>query len=89
MSARRYGLALMTATWRVSRATVYQHRSRHQATALPAAQGAPKTALTDEALLGTIRGVLTASPFMGEGYRKPWPRLRARCVHTPKAAACG
>jgi len=81
-SGKRYGLALVTATWRVPRATVYRHRARRQS---PAARRGPKTALTDVALLEAIRGVLAASPFLGEGHRKVWARLRAQGVRTSKA----
>ena len=84
-SGKRYGLALVMATWHVPRATVYRHRARRQATAPPAARRGPKTALTDEALLEAIRGVLAASPFLGEGHRKVWARLRAQGVRTSKA----
>ncbi|MBZ4397988.1 IS3 family transposase [Myxococcus sp. AS-1-15] len=84
-SGKPYGLALVTATWSVSRATVYRHRARRQAQALPAAQRGPKTALTDEALLEAIRGVLARSRFLREGHRKVWARLRAQDVRTSKA----
>lgn len=36
----------------------------------------PKPPLTDEALLVLIRADLAASPFVGEGHRKVWARLR-------------
>ena len=84
-SGKRYGLALVTATWRVPRATVYRHRARRQSPAAPAARRGPKTALTDVALLEAIRGLLAASPFLGEGHRKVWARLRAQGVRTSKA----
>lgn len=87
-SGKPYGLALVTATWRVPRATVYRHRARRQAEAPPVARRGPKTALTEQALLEAIRGVLAASPFLGEGHRKVWARLRAKCVRTSKAVAC-
>jgi hypothetical protein len=32
--------------------------------------------MTDAQLLGQIRGVLADSPFVGEGHRKVWARLR-------------
>ncbi|MBZ4408975.1 IS3 family transposase [Myxococcus sp. XM-1-1-1] len=53
--------------------------------ARPATRRGPKTALTEEALLESIRGVLAASPFLGEGHRKVWARLRAQQVRTSKA----
>ncbi|RKH63770.1 IS3 family transposase [Corallococcus llansteffanensis] len=84
-SGKPYGLVLVTATWRVPRATVYRHRARRQAEAPAMARRGPKTALTDEALLEAIRGVLAGSPFLGEGHRKVWARLRARDARTSKA----
>jgi putative transposase len=33
-------------------------------------------------LLAMIEGVIEASPFNGEGYRKTWARLRAGGVRT-------
>ncbi|WP_426749787.1 hypothetical protein [Myxococcus sp. Y35] len=39
----------------------------------------------DEALLADIRAVLATAPFLDEGYREVWPRLRARGVRTSKA----
>ncbi|RKH68788.1 hypothetical protein D7X96_16345 [Corallococcus interemptor] len=84
-SGKQYGLVLVTATWGVPRATVYRHRARRQSTDAPAARRGPKTALTDEALREAIRGVLAASPFLGEGHRKVWARLRVQHVRTSKA----
>ncbi|CAM4418949.1 IS3 family transposase [Myxococcus xanthus] len=75
----------MTATWRVPRATMSRRRARLRTVATPAARRGPKTALTDEALLEAIRGVLAAAPFLGEGHRKVWARLRAQGVRTSKA----
>jgi transposase InsO family protein len=36
----------------------------------------PKPKVSDQALLAAIRADLTASPFVGEGHRKVWARLR-------------
>lgn len=49
----------------------------------PAKRGL-KTAYTDEALTVEIHQVLTASPFVGEGHRKVWARLRIRWIRTSK-----
>jgi len=41
--------------------------------------------MTDTQLLAAIRGVLADSPFVGEGHRKVWARLRReRGVHTSR-----
>lgn len=85
---RRYGLARVCAVWEVARSTTYEHRRRARAQAegkvVPRKRG-PKTALSDEDLTGKIREVLEASPFVGEGYRKVWARLRHQGVRTSKA----
>jgi putative transposase len=44
----------------------------------------PKAA-TREKLLDRIRAVLAASPFVGEGHRKAWARLRWQGVRTSRA----
>ena len=40
--------------------------------------------MSDRELLGEIRGVLQESPFVGEGHRKVWARLRRRGVRTSR-----
>jgi transposase InsO family protein len=40
--------------------------------------------MPDAELLETIRAVLAASPFHGEGHRKVWARLRAAGVRTSR-----
>jgi hypothetical protein len=41
--------------------------------------------MTDTDLLAQIRGVLADSPFVGEGHRKVWARLRReRGVYTSR-----
>ena len=40
--------------------------------------------MTDRELLGEIRDVLATSPFVGEGHRKVWARLRRRGVCTSR-----
>jgi transposase InsO family protein len=42
----------------------------------------PVGAATDADLVGHIRRVLAESPFVGEGYRKVWARLRHQGVRT-------
>jgi transposase InsO family protein len=42
----------------------------------PTKKRGPKSLVTDERLLDLIREDLTASPFLGEGHRKVWARLR-------------
>ena len=74
VTGKPYGLAAVCRVWRLARSGVYRHLS---APALsPAQRRGPLGAMSDEALTTAIRGVLAASPFHGEGYRKVWARLR-------------
>ena len=75
-TARRYGTARVCQLWEVPRSTVYERRARASRPVQPAAKRGPKQAWTDAALTERIRAVLTNSPFLGEGYRKAWARLR-------------
>ena len=83
-SGRRYGTARVCQLWEVPRSTVYARRARASRPAQPAAKRGPKGAGTDIALTEQIRAVLACSPFMGEGYRKAWERLRLAGVRTSK-----
>jgi len=65
-----------------SRSGVYWARTGPIRASSPAHKRGPKTAWSDGELLERIRGVLGASPFVGEGHRKVWARLRAAQVRT-------
>jgi transposase InsO family protein len=69
----------------LSRSTVSAARARRRQPVPPRKRG-PKPAWTDAALTERIRQVLAAAPFVGEGYRKVWARLRgaAQPVRTSK-----
>ena len=82
---RRYGLARVCRLWEVARSTVYLTQARPPAPTTPAAKRGPKLRWSDTELLAKIRAVLTASPFLGEGHRKVWARLRWQDVRTSKA----
>lgn len=82
---RRYGLARVCRTWEVARSTVYLHQARTMTPAPPPRRRGPQPRWSDEALLEKIRAVLAASPFLGEGHRKVWARLRWQEVRTSKA----
>ena len=83
-SGRRYGTARVCQQWEVPRSTVYERRARVRRPLRPAAKRGPRQAWTDEALTEQIRAVLSGSPFLGEGYRKAWARLRLAGVRTSK-----
>ena len=81
-TSRAYGILRVARLWGISRATLYRQRrcdqlgSRHRS--------GPVGPKPDEALLATIRELLAASPFHGEGHRKIWARLRFAGIRTSK-----
>jgi putative transposase len=81
---RCYGLALACRVLEIPRSTVYATRARTLGPVPPRKRG-PTTAWTDAELTEQIRGVLARSPFLGEGYRKVWARLRLAGIRTSKA----
>ena len=81
---RPYGVVRVCQEWGLSRSTCYQQRARAAAALATLAKRGPKTAYTDEVLIDHIRQVLTTSPFLGEGHRKVWARLRAQGIRTSK-----
>ena len=80
---RRYGLARVCRVLEIPRSTVYAARTRRLAPTVPRKRG-PKTAFTDAELTDRIRAALARSPFVGEGYRKVWARLRLTGVRAGK-----
>lgn len=80
----RYPLDMILSVFDVPRSTFYEreHRRVHPR---PGCRGrrkpGPKTALSDEVLVQTIRAVIEESPFSGEGHRKVRARLAARGLH--------
>lgn len=81
---RRYGLARVCRMWAWARSTVYAAQDRTVQGHPPAEKRGPKTAWSDAQLTELIRDVLAASPFVGEGYRKVWARLRVQGLRTSK-----
>lgn len=84
-AGRRYGLARVCRAWELPRSTVYAGRARQGRPARPAVRRGPKTAWTDVALTEQIGLALARSPFLGEGHRKVWARLRYSGTRTSKA----
>ena len=82
---RRYGLARVCRMWEVARSTVYFAQQRQTTAPTPTRKRGPKPRWSDEDLGEKIRAVLAASPFLGEGHRKVWARLRWQGVRTSKA----
>ncbi len=77
-NGKPYGLARVCRVWRSARANVYRHRHLAPARQRPG----PAGLMPDAALLERIRGVLSESPFHGEGHRKVWARLRIGGIRT-------
>jgi transposase InsO family protein len=72
---------MVAAEWGVGRSTVYAGLRRECRLGLARKRG-PKTDHTDEELTALIRADLEGSPFVGEGHRKVWARLRVADVRT-------
>ncbi|MCA1672776.1 MAG: DDE-type integrase/transposase/recombinase [Actinobacteria bacterium] len=69
----------------VSRSAACDQRRRRRGTSEPPRRRpGPVGAMSDRELLGEIRDVLATSPFVGEGHRKVWARLRRRGVRTSR-----
>lgn len=81
---RPYGLARVCRLWEQPRSTVYAVQARPAAPGPPPQRRGPKPRWSEETLLAEIRTVLAASPFLGEGHRKVWARLRIAGVRTSK-----
>jgi transposase InsO family protein len=81
---RPYGVGRVCQEWGLTRSTFYHQQGRAAHAPRELAKRGPKTSDTDEALTSHIRQVLAASPFLGEGHRKVWARLRAQGIRTSK-----
>jgi transposase InsO family protein len=72
-----YGLQRVCRIWGFPRSTVYAEKQR-KSTNREKLQRGPKSIITDQELIGSIRKDLNDSPFRGEGHRKVHARLRHR-----------
>ncbi|MGH7759477.1 MAG: IS3 family transposase [Candidatus Dormibacteria bacterium] len=84
-AGRAYGLAFACRVLEIPRSTVYAAQARALAPAEPARKRGPKTVFSDQELTEQIRAVLSASPWLGEGYRKAWAQLRRAGIRTSQA----
>lgn len=73
-----YGLERVCRILDFPRSTIYarQARATGQVVPLHPVRRGPKPKVADMDLLAAIRADLAASPFVGEGHRKVWARLR-------------
>lgn len=81
---RVYGVLRVCQELELARSTFYACRSRRQQPGRILLKRGPRTGLSDEQLTEKIRGVLEGSPFVGEGHRKAWARLRVAGVRTSR-----
>lgn len=74
-AGKTYGAERVCRCLGIPRSSQYWRRSREITPPPPPRQRGPRT-YSDEELLGHVRQVLVDSPWVGEGYRKAWARLR-------------
>ncbi len=74
-TGKLYGVQRVCHAWEEPRSSFYGSKVRSTSPSVAWKRG-PKTALSDNELLELIRSDLAASPFVGEGHRKVWARLR-------------
>jgi len=77
-------LAVVCRVAGVSRSAACEARRRRGASEPLRRRPGPVGAMSDRELLVQIRDVLATSPFVGEGHRKVWARLRRRGVCTSR-----
>jgi transposase-like protein len=76
-AGRAYGVARVCDGFGVARSSFYAWRRQQERTAPPPpSRRGPKPAISDAAVLSAIRTDLGRSPWIGEGHRKVWARLR-------------
>ena len=75
-TGKTYGVARVCSAWGVARSSHYAGKARRIHSTPPPSKRGPRPLLSDEELLALIRDDLASSPFIGEGHRKVWERLR-------------
>lgn len=80
-TGKPFGVTRVCRIWDVARSTVYWRR---QPSRPEARRRGPHGFHTDDELVGEIKGVITESPFTGEGYRKVWAMLRDKDIRTSR-----
>ena len=75
-SNRAYGLSRVCRVWKVARSSVYEFRARESRGESKTGKRGPEGPCADPKLLEHIQRVLKESPWVGEGHRKVWARLR-------------
>jgi putative transposase len=78
-TGRVYGVACVCEGFGVARSSFYAWRRQQQGaggTRPALLRRGPKPAISDAVVLSAIRADLERSPWIGEGHRKVWARLR-------------
>src|ERR1019366_1142894 len=75
-AGRAYGVARVCDGFGVARSSFYAWRQHQERPTPPPSRRGPKPAISDTAVLSAIRADLARSPWVGEGHRKVWARLR-------------
>ncbi len=90
-TGKAYGLARVCQVLKFPRSTIYAQQARETAKVVPLhpQRRGPKPKVSDVDLLAAIRADLENSPFVGEGHRKVWARLRIlRDIRVSKDRVC-
>jgi transposase InsO family protein len=74
-TGKPYGVARVCGVTGISRSSFYARKQRIEHP-LPLQKRGPKPKVSDAELLNLIRQDLETSPFVGEGHRKVWARLK-------------
>jgi len=84
-TGKPYGVKCVCRAWESPRSSVYARRKADCRSPdwRPAKRG-PKTQYSDEVLTGHIRKVIDESPWLAEGHRKVWARLKFEEIRTSK-----
>jgi transposase InsO family protein len=75
-TGKPYGVNAVCSTLCVPRSSFYEKKRRKRSKGRKHKKCGPVPAVSDEKLLAFIKRDLAASPFMGEGHRKVWARLK-------------
>ena len=78
---RAYGVQRVCRVWH-GRGRVSMRGGRHRGTARAGIAAGPSVRPRTRSWWATSAGVLAASPFQGEGYRKVWAKLRVEGIRT-------
>lgn len=76
ITGKPFGIKRVCRVWQHPRATLYQHRAAMTLEKRKPGKRGPKPRLSDERLLALIWEDLKSTPFIGEGHRKVWARLK-------------